>query len=283
MERQLHGHASGVEHDDGPHEIAELQPRSTASIGGVDLEYAVVDGDRCQPTLVFLHEGLGSISSWRDFPSNVCARTNSPGLIYSRYGNGFSTVLDRARRPEYMHEEALQTLPSLLDALRIRSTMLIGHSDGASIALLYAAEFPRDVAGLILEAPHVFVEETSVRSITAIRSQYEDGPLRERLGRHHSSADATFYGWNDIWLSPEFAGWNIEAAVDRIRAPMLLLQGRDDEYGTLGQIDAIVRHHRSVDSLILANCGHTPHRDRAAFVEATIADWIVERRSRPDR
>lgn len=272
-----------MEHDDGPNEIGELRPSSTASIAGVNFEYALVDGDRSQPTLVFLHEGLGSISTWREFPSNVCARTNAPGLVYSRYGNGFSTVLERARRPDYMHEEALRTLPALLDALRIDTTMLIGHSDGASIALLYAAEFPRDVAGLILEAPHVFVEETAVRSIAAIRSQYESGPLRERLARHHASADTTFYGWNDIWLSPEFARWNIEPAVDRITAPMLLLQGRDDEYGTLGQIDAIARRHRSVDSLILANCGHAPHRDRAAFVEATIADWIVERRSRPDR
>jgi pimeloyl-ACP methyl ester carboxylesterase len=277
MEWEFHGHASGVEHDDGSHEIAELEPRSTASIRGVDLEYALVDGDRSKPTLVFLHEGLGSISTWRDFPSNVCARTNSPGLIYSRHGNGFSTMLDRARHPEYMHEEALQTLPALLDALRIESTVLIGHSDGASIALLYAAEYPRGVAGLVLEAPHVFVEDISVRSIAAIRSQYEYGALRERLDRHHFNADTTFYGWNDIWLSPEFARWNIEPAVDRITAPMLLLQGRDDEYGTLGQVDAIVRRHRGVDSLVLANCGHTPHRDRAAFVEATIANWIVER------
>ncbi len=186
-------------------------------------------------------------------------------------------MLDRARRPEYMHEEALQTLPVLLDALRIETTVLIGHSDGASIALLYAAEYPRGVAGLVLEAPHVFVEDISVRSIAAIRSQYEDGPLRARLGRHHANADSTFYGWNDIWLSPEFARWNIEPAAARITAPMLLLQGRDDEYGTLGQIDAIVRRSRGVDSLVLANCGHTPHRDRAALVEATIANWIVER------
>ncbi len=258
-----------------------MLPRSTASIGGVDLEYALVNGDRSKPTLVFLHEGLGSISTWRDFPSNVCARTNSPGLMYSRYGNGFSTVLDRARRPEYMHEEALQALPALLDALRIESTVLIGHSDGASIALLYAAEYPRGVAGLVLEAPHVFVEEISVRSIAAIRSQYEYGPLRDRLARHHSNADSTFYGWNDVWLSPEFTSWNIEPAVNRITAPMLLLQGRDDEYGTLRQVDAIVRRHRGADSLVLAKCGHTPHRDRAAFVEATIAHWIVGRTGGP--
>lgn len=248
-----------------------------ASIDCVDLEYALVDGDRSKPTLVFLHEGLGSISTWRDFPSKVCERTNSPGLIYSRYGNGFSTLLDAPRRPEYMHEEALQMLPALLRALQIESTVLIGHSDGASIALLYAAEFAGAVAGLVLEAPHVFVEEISVRSIAAIRSQFERGPLRERLRRHHSDADTTFYGWNDIWLSPEFAAWNIEPAIERITTSMLVLQGRDDEYGTLGQIDAIVRRHRNVDALVLARCGHTPHRDRAAFVEAAIANWIVER------
>jgi pimeloyl-ACP methyl ester carboxylesterase len=252
-------------------------PRATVRIGDNDLEYVLLNGDRSKPTLVFLHEGLGSISTWRDVPANVCAQTNSPGLIYSRYGNGFSTVLDRARRPEYMHEEALQTLPALLDALRIESTLLIAHSDGASIALLYAAEHPRGVAGLILEAPHVFVEEVSIRSIGTIRSQYRDGPLRDRLARHHSNADATFYGWNDVWLSPDFRSWNIETAVDRITVPMLLLQGRDDEYGTLAQIDAIVRRNRGADSLVLARCGHTPHRDRAAFVEAAMVAWIVER------
>jgi pimeloyl-ACP methyl ester carboxylesterase len=175
-----------------------------------------------------------------------------------------------------MHDEALVALPELLAKVGIEDIVLFGHSDGASIALIHAAEHPEFVRGLVLEAPHVFVEDLSIRSIAALKSAYETTSLRERMARYHADADRTFYGWNDIWLSPEFRDWNIEAYVDRVRAPMLVAQGLDDEYGTLAQIESIT--HRAggrVDRLLLADCGHAPHRDRAAIVESTTAAWIL--------
>jgi pimeloyl-ACP methyl ester carboxylesterase len=277
VEQQLHAHAPGLEHYGRPNEIdAKANCASIARLNGLELEYVRLDGDPASPTLVFLHEGLGSITAWRDFPQRLCAQTGLRGLIYTRYGNGFSSVLREKRTASYMHDEALQTLPALLEQLAVESTMLIGHSDGASIAMLYAAEYPQLVRGLVLEAPHLFVEKLSVRSIAGIRTEYCAG-LRERLARHHADPDATFFGWNDIWLSPEFAGWNIEEAVQRLAAPVLAIQGRDDQYGTLAQIDALVRHHHDTDALLLAHCGHAPHRERTALVVAAVAGWTQER------
>jgi pimeloyl-ACP methyl ester carboxylesterase len=250
---------------------------STARLGDVEIEYRRIDGDIHAPALVFLHEGLGSVGAWRDFPEALCNATGYPGLVYSRYGNGFSTVLREPRPVTYMHDEALQTLPALLDALAIRSTILVGHSDGASIAIVFAAEHPERVAGAIVEAPHVFVEPESVRSIAGIRTDYKDGTLRSRLGRYHADPDATFYGWNDVWLSPEFAGWNIETSVDRLTVPLLVVQGYDDQYGTLAQVESILRRHRDTDALLLAGCGHAPHRERAPLVVGAAGNWIIER------
>ena len=178
--------------------------------------------------------------------------------------------------PRYMHDEALVALPALLAEHDLREVILVGHSDGASIAVIFAAEHPGVVRGTVLEAPHLFVEELSVRSITAIRGVYETGDLRERMARHHADVDRTFYGWNDVWLSPEFRDWNIESYATRARAPLLAIQGRDDEYGTPAQIDALARHAGGpVDRLLLARCGHTPHRDRAPLVVETAASWIT--------
>jgi pimeloyl-ACP methyl ester carboxylesterase len=250
---------------------------STARLADVEIEYRRIDGDIHAPVLVFLHEGLGSIAAWRDFPSQLCNATGCSGLVYSRYGNGFSTVLREPRPVTYMHDEALQTLPALLETLAIRSAILVGHSDGASIAIVFAAEHPERVAGAILEAPHAFVEPESVRSIAGIRTEYEDGTLRSRLGRYHADPDATFYGWNDVWLSPEFAGWNIETSVDRLTVPLLVVQGYDDQYGTLAQVESILRRHRDTDALLLAGCGHAPHRERAPLVVGAAGNWIIER------
>ena len=252
-------------------------PASIARLNGVEIEYARVSGDRFAPTLVFLHEGLGSIETWRDFPAKLCRETGYPGLVYSRYGNGFSSVLAEARPVSYMHDEALTTLPALLDVLSVGEVILVGHSDGASIAILSAATGDKRIRGLVLEAPHVFVEELSLRSIDAIRSTYRSDALGPRLARYHADADATFYGWNDVWLSPAFASWNIEAAVERIPIPTLVIQGRDDVYGTVAQVDSIVRRHADTDALLLANCGHTPHRERERLVCETAAGWIRER------
>ncbi len=253
-------------------------------IDGRDLEYLRISARRDDlPTLVFLHEGLGSVALWRDFPAALAERTGCGAVVFSRYGNGFSAPLAGARTPAYMHDEALVALPALIAALELDAVVLVGHSDGASIALLYAAEHPAAVRGLILEAPHVFVEELSVRSIAALKAEYASGALRARMARYHADADRTFYGWNDIWLAPQFRDWNIEAEVGRMRAPMLVIQGIDDEYGTLAQVESIARHAAApVDRLMLASCGHAPHRDRRELVEAASIAWIAQMQ-RPNR
>ncbi len=231
-----------------------------------------------RPTLVFLHEGLGTLALWRSFPHAIAERTGCGALVYSRYGNGFSTPLSRPRAPSYMHDEALVALPLLLAELEIEQPVLVGHSDGGSIALIYAGEHPGAVRAVVLEAPHLFVEELSLHGIAAIRSVYEQTDLRERMARYHVDADRTFYGWNDVWLSAEFREWNIEEFVSRVRAPILAIQGLEDEYGTPTQLDALARRAPvPVDRLLLARCGHAPHADRQAYVEAAVAHWLDER------
>lgn len=246
-------------------------------VAGRELDVARIEASRAgAPTLAFLHEGLGSAGLWRDFPAMLAERTGCAAIVYSRYGNGFSQPLGEAREPRYMHDEALVVLPALLHALDVNEAVLVGHSDGASIAIAFAAEYPDLVSGAILEAPHLFVEDRSIRSIAAIRSQYETGGLRARMLRHHADADRTFYGWNDIWLAPEFRDWNIESYAARLRAPILAVQGTDDEYGTLAQIEALARAASgAVDRLLLANCGHTPHRDRADLVLSAASTWVA--------
>lgn len=229
------------------------------------------------PTIVFLHEGLGSIALWRDFPERVAARTGCATVVYSRYGNGFSETLHEPRTVEYMHHEALIVLPELLDALDIEHPVLFGHSDGASIALIYAAAFPQRARALVLEAPHVVVEDISVASIAAIGQTYRTTDLREKMARYHADVDATFYGWNDIWLAPAFRSWSIVEILPSVTAPALAIQGAGDAYGTLAQLDLLERNSSgTTDRLILANCGHAPHRDRAEFVEAAASDWIAK-------
>ena len=244
-----------------------------------ELEFARIPAKRDGlPVLVFLHEGLGSVALWRDFPAALAERTGCGALVFSRYGNGFSAPLSDARTPGYMHDEALVALPALFAQLKLDDVVLVGHSDGASIALIYAAEHPAAVRGLILEAPHVFVEDLSVRSIAAIKTEYETGGLRARMDRYHADVDRTFYGWNDIWLSPQFRDWNIEACVERVRAPSLVVAGADDEYGTLDQLESIARRAAGpVDRLVLAGCGHAPHRDRRSLVESAAAAWVREK------
>jgi len=249
------------------------------ALDGAELEFARIPARRRGlPSLVFLHEGLGSVALWRDFPESIAARTGAEAIVYSRRGNGFSTAVDGPRRTSYMHHEALVVLPQLLDRLEIRETVPFGHSDGGSIAIVFAAEHPQRVRALVLEAPHLFVEPISVASIAAIRTQYETTPLRERMSRYHADVDKTFYGWNDIWLAAEFADWNIETFAERVRVPVLAMQGAGDEYGTFAQIDALAaRAPGPVDRMLLADCGHAPHRDRRELVEAVAAGWIGDR------
>jgi pimeloyl-ACP methyl ester carboxylesterase len=248
---------------------------------GRELEIARIPARRAGlATLVFLHEGLGSLALWRDFPAALAERTGSGAVVYSRYGNGFSAVLSGPRAPAYMHDEALRLLPALLHELRIEDPILVGHSDGASIALIYAGQHPHAVSGLVLEAPHVFVEEISLRGVAAIRHEYETTDLRERMMSYHSDVDRTFYGWNDVWLTPEFREWNIEEYLNRIRAPVFATQGLDDEYGTPAQLESIARRAPvPVDRLLLTRCGHAPHRERRAIVEASVAGWLDRNRT----
>jgi pimeloyl-ACP methyl ester carboxylesterase len=231
------------------------------------------------PTLVFLHEGLGSVSGWRDFPTRVADACGAGALVYSRWGYGRSD----ARRPpwplSYMHDEALASLPEVIDAAGVRDAVLVGHSDGGSIAIVFAGSgLPqaRRVRSLVLLAPHVFVEDVSVSSIAAAADAYHDGDLRERLERHHgANVDGAFWGWNRAWLDPGFRAWNIEEHLPRIRVPALVIQGREDPYGTLAQVDAIERCSGApVQRLVLDACGHAPHRDQPDAVVDAIRRFV---------
>lgn len=228
------------------------------------------------PTIVFLHEGLGSISLWKDFPHDVAARTGSGVLVYSRYGHGDSDRLEERRPVAFMHDEAKIVLPELLRQLSIDRPILLGHSDGGSIALIYASVHPDSVRGLILEAPHVFVEDLTVRSIAKIGERYRAGDLPAKLGRHHRHVDATFWGWNEIWLDPQFRSWNIESYLGSITCPLLLIQGYDDEYGTMRQIETIQGKVPWAETLLLKNCAHSAHRDQPRAVLDRIDQFVAK-------
>jgi pimeloyl-ACP methyl ester carboxylesterase len=217
---------------------------------------------------------------WRDFPRRVADATSSRALVYSRWGYGGSDPVTLPRPLSYMHDEASAALPNVLDSLGVGRVVLIGHSDGASIAILHAgaAPPPARVAGLVLLAPHVFVEDISVASIAKAKIAYEEGDLRARLARHHGeNVDGAFRGWNDAWLDPRFRAWNIEEYLPRIRVPTLVVQGEADEYGTLAQVDAIeARSSGRVVRCVLAGAGHSPQRDRPEETLAAIAQFFAE-------
>jgi pimeloyl-ACP methyl ester carboxylesterase len=247
-----------------------------ADIGSQRIEYERIPGRPSASTLVFLHEGLGSVAMWRDFPQRVVDATGHPALVYSRVGYGQSSPLVGARRPDYMHVEALSALPALLDRLAIDSPILVGHSDGASIALIHAGAHARTVRAVVALAPHVFVEDISLESIARARQSYESGDLRQRLARYHADVDSAFRGWNDIWFAPEFRAWNIEAHLNDIECPVMVVQGEDDEYGTLAQVDAIERGIKtSFERVVLAACGHSPHRDQPAATLSAMTRFIA--------
>jgi len=206
--------------------------------------------------IVFLHEGLGSLAMWKDFPERCARVSGCAALVYSRYGYGESDRLLESRRVNFMHDEALKTLPELLDKLHVEQPILFGHSDGASIALIHAGGAGRSVRGLILLAPHVFVEDVAIRSIQAAQQAYQSTDWREKLSRYHSDPDSAFRGWNDIWLHPEFRAWNIEEYLPRIACPILAIQGENDEYGTMEQIERVARLARGVQVLKLRDCRH---------------------------
>ena len=243
--------------------------------GGHRLEYERVDaGGRDRPTLVLLHEGLGSIAMWRDFPQRLAHATVSRVVVYSRYGYGNSDALTAPRTVRYMHDEAEAALPELLDALAIERPILVGHSDGGSIALIHAGAHDRDLTGVVAMAPHVLVEDLSVTSIAAARDAYRTTALRDKLARYHADVDGAFRGWNDIWLAQDFRAWNIEAYLPRIACPILALQGEDDEYGTMDQLTRIARGARDVELVKLRDCRHSPHRDQPDAVLEAIARFV---------
>jgi pimeloyl-ACP methyl ester carboxylesterase len=248
-------------------------------IDGRAIEYRVIPGavsDR--PPLVFLHEGLGCAALWRDFPDKVARELGAPALVYSRFGYGQSAGLEGPRTPRFMHEEALDVLPVLLDHCGISRPLLIGHSDGASIALIHAASPGRPVAGLVLMAPHIMVEPICVESIARISTIYAKRSLRARLARYHAHVDDAFRGWADIWLDPAFRNWSLETEARALSIPALLIQGREDEYGTLAQIDRIAElAHGPIERLVLEKCGHSPHRDQEAAVLAAIVGFTAQR------
>ena len=248
-------------------------------VDGVALEVLRLDGPagRGRAPIVFLHEGLGSIAMWRDWPAQVCAAAGRAGVVYSRRGYGNSDAVSEVRQggrlgPDYMHREAWQVLPGLLEALGIEMPVLLGHSDGGSIALLHASRHA--VAACIVMAPHVVVEDISLRSIEAARDAYP-ATLRDRLGRFHSDVDGAFWQWNDVWLSTAFRSFDIREDCRRISAPVLAIQGRDDVYGTMRQIEDIAPTQGGVTMEKLADCGHSPHRDQPDLTRRLVTDFLA--------
>jgi len=227
------------------------------------------------PAVVWLHEGLGSVSLWRDFPARVASATGAPAVLYSRRGYGRSTPRAAAYGPDYLHQEAREVLPALLDRLGVRAPVLVGHSDGASIALIYAGS-SLPAAGVVAMAPHVSVEEKALAGIRATCAAFAAGELRRRLARHHADVEHAFRGWSEVWLDPEFAQWSIEGLLPAITAPLLVVQGEDDEYATGAQVEAIARAARApCDVHLLPHCGHSPHRARPARTLELVARFVL--------
>ncbi len=248
-------------------------------INGQALEARWIEGADQKPVILMLHEGLGSVSLWRDFPDQVAASTGAPVLVWSRAGYGKSTPAQLPRPLTYMHDEAMYSLPAVVQQFEGRRHVLLGHSDGASIALIHAGDCPQPgLEGLVLMAPHVFVEDISITGIEAARTAWQAGNLRDRLMRHHgSNVDCAFLGWNGAWLDPAFRQWNIERYLKAITVPSLLIQGRDDEYGSLAQLEAITAQVSGpVQTLVLDACGHSPQKDQTAAVLDAITIFMAQ-------
>ena len=248
------------------------------TVAGHALEYQWIGERRAGaefPTLIFLHEGLGSIAQWREFPAQVAKATGCRALVYDRYGYGNSDILVEDRvGMDFMHREALKFLPEMLAKLGIGNPILAGHSDGASIALIHAGA-GHPVRGIAAMAPHVFVEEHGLKSIRDVRKEFETTYLPERLERYHREARRSFHLWNDVWLDPAFRKWNIEEYLPRIRCPLLAIQGEGDEYGSMAQLDAIKRQAGGPCELLkLPDCGHSPHKDQPEQVLKAVVEFI---------
>lgn len=256
-------------------------------VNGVRLETQWLPGPPDAPTLVFLHEGLGSTRMWRDWPARLCAQLGCAGLVYSRQGYGQSDPVVDVRGPslqvgahrqgrllaDYMHREALEVLPALLATLGIKRPVLLGHSDGGTIALLHAAHC--EVQGCIAMAPHVMVEPMSLRAIAQAGAAFEQGPLRGRLAAHHADVDCAFWQWHDVWLSEGFRSFDIRSELPRIQAPVLAIQGANDPYGSWAQIDDIALALPHAQLLKLPDCGHAPQRDQPKAVTQAVQGFMA--------
>ncbi|WP_087686642.1 alpha/beta fold hydrolase [Pandoraea sp. PE-S2R-1] len=254
----------------------------TASHGPLSLEYRWLNRERTDaPLLVFLHEGLGSVAMWKDWPQQLCDAGGYRGLVFSRNGYGRSTPRphDEKWPVDFMHKQAREVLPAFLDAVGIGPeaagrVWLVGHSDGGSIALLFSAAFPDRLAGAVVLAPHLFVEDVSVESIAKTKTVFETTDLRTKLARYHDDVESAFWGWNDIWLNPAFREWNLVGAVASIEKPLLAIQGEDDEYGTMAQMDSIAANVSHAKVVKLPDCGHSPHRDAPEALAQAIVSFI---------
>lgn len=247
----------------------------------VQIEYQRVGIDDAQaPLVLFLHEGLGSVSMWKDFPDSFCTAAHCRGLVYSRPGYGLSTPRHPDERwdVDFMHRQAFEVLPAFLAALEIdplqQKLWLFGHSDGASISLLYAAHYPQALAGAIVLAPHIMVEDLTITRIEQARATYQTTDLSQKLGRYHQDVDSAFWGWNNIWLHPPFRAWSIEEELNTIQCPLLAIQGLDDEYGSLEQIRGIARRVPNTELLEIPACGHSPHRDQPTTLITHATDFM---------
>jgi pimeloyl-ACP methyl ester carboxylesterase len=247
------------------------------TVAGRRLEAVEVPGDPALAPLVLLHEGLGSVGLWRDFPQALQAATGRRVIAFSRFGHGRSQRPPRPRTPAFFHEEALEVLPEVLAQLDAPEPLLVGHSDGGSIALIHAGHHP--VAGIALLAPHVIVEDITVAAIREARATFDTGTLRERMAPHHDDPDAAFNGWCDVWLDPAFRDWSLEADAERVDCPVLLIQGADDPYGTLDQLDRIEARVRGRVERLVVTAGHSPQLDAADEVVAALVRWVGDRRS----
>ena len=247
-------------------------------LGGF-LEYVYIPGEKDLPTIIMLHEGLGSISTWKEFPRKLSETTRYPILLYSRHGYGSSGFIKPRFGNSYMHDEALEVLPALIYQLNIGSVILYGHSDGASIATIFAGAKPTNpVERIILEAPHVFVEDISIEGIKAAKAAFENGNLRRSLEKHHEDPDRTFKYWSEAWLDPNFFTWDIQNYAKNISAPVLLIQGENDVYGSLKQLDAIERDVKGKCSrTVLQDTGHSPHKEQPESVLLAFKNFIIDR------
>lgn len=258
-----------------------MSPTEWITVQGRRIEYRWFDPEKAlpgRPPIVMLHEGLGSVSMWKNFPEILATVAEARVIAYSRFGYGNSdTLTARPVATRMLEDEALQVLPEILHALSIQRPVLFGHSDGASIALIYAGTHPDEVSGVIAMAPHVFVEDMCIASIESAKQVYLETDLRDRLARYHRDPDGAFWQWNRLWLDPKFRAWNSEHFLRSIRCPLLVIQGYEDEYGTMEQLERIARKVKLTETLKLPHCRHSPHRDQTAHVLAAARRFMEER------